>query len=128
MNSKQLGRFLRKKRVASGLTQGELANKLGFASSQFVSNIERGVSLIPVPRIKDYSESIGLNSVELSKLMSQALSDKAVKKTTKKLDLEIAPKDTFVEAFAAAWQTASEKERECIKIVAEKVLGIEYTD
>ena len=128
MNSKQLGRFLRKKREASSLTQGELANKLGFASSQFVSNIERGVSLIPVSRIKDYSELLGLNSVELSKLMSQALSDKVVKKTTKKLDLEIAPKDPFIEAFAAAWQTAGEKERECIKIVAEKVLGIEYTD
>ena len=128
MNSKQLGKFLRKKRIVAGLTQGELAKSLGFSSSQFVSNIERGVATIPAPRVQEYSIVIGIDNKELSKLVSGALSDKMAKKTTNKLNLQSEPQDPFIEAFLGAWETASEKEKECIRTVAEKVLGIEYAD
>ncbi len=128
MNSKQLGRFLRKKRIVAGLTQGELAKSLGFSSSQFVSNIERGVAAIPAPRVQDYSRTIGVDNKELSKLVLDASNDKVVKKTKNKLNVQPEPQDPFIEAFVGAWETASDKDRECIKMVAEKILDIEYLD
>lgn len=45
---KKLGKFLRTERVKAGLTQGEIAGKLGYSSPQFISNIERGLSVIPL--------------------------------------------------------------------------------
>ena len=45
---KKLGKFLKTERVKAGLTQGEIANKLGYSSPQFISNIERGLSVIPL--------------------------------------------------------------------------------
>lgn len=128
MNQKQLGRFLKKKRLSVGITQGELAKRLGFSSSQFVSNIERGVAVIPPSRVNDYSALIEVEPKELSKFVSNALNDKAVKRTTNKLNVPVCEEDPFIEAFISAWQTSGEKEKECIKIVAEKILGIEYTD
>jgi transcriptional regulator with XRE-family HTH domain len=45
---KEMGRLLRKKRVSSGLTQHQASHRLGYSSSQFVSNIERGISVAPL--------------------------------------------------------------------------------
>jgi transcriptional regulator with XRE-family HTH domain len=39
------GEYLRKKRIEKGLTQKQVADLLGYQSSQFVSNNERDVSL-----------------------------------------------------------------------------------
>lgn len=39
----RLGKFLQKKRMEKGLSQGEVAKKLGYTSPQFISNIERGL-------------------------------------------------------------------------------------
>lgn len=47
-DKKKLGKFLRNERIKAGLTQGEIANKLGYSSPQFISNIERGLSVIPL--------------------------------------------------------------------------------
>jgi len=38
----RLGKFLAKKREEKGMSQGEVAKKLGYSSPQFISNIERG--------------------------------------------------------------------------------------
>lgn len=45
---KKLGKFLRNERLKAGFTQGEIADKLGYSSPQFISNIERGLSVIPL--------------------------------------------------------------------------------
>ena len=45
---KEMGRLLRNKRVSSGLTQQQVSHRLGYSSSQFVSNIERGISVAPL--------------------------------------------------------------------------------
>lgn len=39
--------LIRKARIKKGLTQLELARKLGFTNSQFVSLFERGLSKVP---------------------------------------------------------------------------------
>lgn len=51
---RELSEYLKAKREAKGLTQRELAEKLGYTSAQFISNWERDVATIPLrvaPRI-----------------------------------------------------------------------------
>ena len=43
-----LGKLIREYRVKANLTQLDLANKLGYESTQFVSLFERGLSKIPL--------------------------------------------------------------------------------
>lgn len=48
----QLGNFLKDKRSAAGLSQADVAKKLGYSTSQFISNWERGLSTPPVSVLK----------------------------------------------------------------------------
>jgi transcriptional regulator with XRE-family HTH domain len=48
----RLGNFLRKLRDQAGLTQSDVAKKLGYSSAQFISNWERGDSYPPVKAIR----------------------------------------------------------------------------
>ena len=45
---KKLGTFLRGAREKANLTQMEISSRLGYSSPQFISNIERGVSVAPL--------------------------------------------------------------------------------
>jgi transcriptional regulator with XRE-family HTH domain len=51
-----LSEFLKNKRVEAGLTQSEVARKLGYSSPQFVSNWERGLANPPVFILKDLTK------------------------------------------------------------------------
>lgn len=44
----KLGLFLKQARLKAGLTQGDVSKSLGYTSPQFISNIERGLSVIPL--------------------------------------------------------------------------------
>ena len=48
-----LGDFLKKSRLAVGLSQKEVASVLGYKSSQFVSNWERGLSSPPLGTFRE---------------------------------------------------------------------------
>jgi transcriptional regulator with XRE-family HTH domain len=39
-------------RIRCGLSQSEIAGHFGYTSSQFISNIERGISFVPIDKIK----------------------------------------------------------------------------
>ena len=45
---KKLGTFLKDVREDANLTQADVSNKLGYTSPQFISNIERGISVAPL--------------------------------------------------------------------------------
>ncbi len=45
---KKLGDFLRDTRETSRMTQADVSQRLGYSSPQFISNIERGISVIPL--------------------------------------------------------------------------------
>lgn len=45
---KKLGQYLKDVREQSKLTQADVSSKLGYTSPQFISNIERGISVIPL--------------------------------------------------------------------------------
>jgi transcriptional regulator with XRE-family HTH domain len=45
---KKLGTYLKDVRETAGMTQAEVSSKLGYTSPQFISNIERGISVAPL--------------------------------------------------------------------------------
>lgn len=49
--NKQLGEIIQQHRKQKGLTQMELATKLGYDTPQFISNLERGLAKIPMNTI-----------------------------------------------------------------------------
>lgn len=61
----QLSHFLKEKRIASGLSQGDVADKLGYSTAQFISNWERGVAAPPVNILKKLAELYKVNAEEL---------------------------------------------------------------
>ncbi len=60
LDHKKLGSYLKQRRVAKGLSQNDVSDRLGYSSAQFVSNWERGVSAPPVDRL---GELIGLYGI-----------------------------------------------------------------
>jgi transcriptional regulator with XRE-family HTH domain len=56
----ELGQYLRAKRLKQGISQVEVAKKLGY-SSQFIANWERGVSSPPVHALKKIIDIYGIN-------------------------------------------------------------------
>jgi transcriptional regulator with XRE-family HTH domain len=60
-----LSGFLREKRIAAGLSQLEVAQKLGYSSPQFVSNWERGLVSPPLETLATLIRLYKLNSHDL---------------------------------------------------------------
>ena len=57
-----------------------VAKRIGWQNGQFVSNIERGMALPPIPTIPTYAEYIGENPDELFQLVCQAELEHATQK------------------------------------------------
>jgi len=64
-----LGEFLQSKRMKAGLSQGDVATKLGYSSPQFISNFERGLCAPPLNKLKLLIQLYDLNGEEVVKLM-----------------------------------------------------------
>ena len=56
---KIIGNILKKLRHQSGLSQVEIATKIGYKNFQFVSNVERGASKIPFQQAKKFVHAYG---------------------------------------------------------------------
>jgi transcriptional regulator with XRE-family HTH domain len=67
-----LGLLLKKSRIQAGLSQDDVAKKLGYGSYQFISNWERGISSPPCKILKKIQ---GIYGVPASKLYKVLLSD-----------------------------------------------------
>jgi transcriptional regulator with XRE-family HTH domain len=57
---KKLGTFLKDVREQSAMTQADVSSRLGYTSPQFISNIERGISVVP---LKTLSRMVSLYKV-----------------------------------------------------------------
>lgn len=64
-----LGQYLREKRVNAGLTQAEIAGKLGYSSPQFISNFERGLCSPPLKNLKALVKLYKIDANELIRLI-----------------------------------------------------------
>lgn len=53
-----LGTFLKGKRLKQGYSQAELATMLGYASPQFVSDWERGISSPPMKKLPELASAL----------------------------------------------------------------------
>ena len=62
-----LGRKLAKARAAKGLTQRQVATKVGWTSVQYVSNIERGICVFPKKRTTAYASIVGVTPAMITK-------------------------------------------------------------
>lgn len=67
-----LGTFLYDKRIASGLTQSQVAKELGYGTSQFISNWERGISAPPIVAIVTLCRLYSVSQEELFELIVQS--------------------------------------------------------
>lgn len=76
MNAKQLGNIIRYHRKKCGLTQAQLAKKLGFASHSIIAKYETGVHYISystlneIAKILDVDPNVFFGSSELDKTTS----------------------------------------------------------
>lgn len=66
---KQMGIYLRQKRELKGFTQAQVAVKLGYGSPQFISNIERGVSRVPLKSLKSFIELYEISKEEIIEIL-----------------------------------------------------------
>jgi transcriptional regulator with XRE-family HTH domain len=66
---KVLGDFLQSRRIKAGLSQGDVATKLGYSSPQFISNFERGLCAPPLNKLKMLLALYDLNGEDVMKLM-----------------------------------------------------------
>lgn len=61
--------FLRERRLAAGLSQGDVAKKLGYGSPQFVSNWERGLSLPLIESLREVAVMYNVPEEEMLRKM-----------------------------------------------------------
>lgn len=73
MSSVEIGKYLKEKRTAAGLTQKQVSIHLGYSSPQFVSNWERGESLPPPPKLK---KLVRLLKIPAEQLINMILDEK----------------------------------------------------
>lgn len=68
----QLAVFLKSKRVAAGLSQRQVADRLAYTTPQFISNWERGVSHPPIPSLKKLGALYSIPAEELFDVLLKA--------------------------------------------------------
>lgn len=57
--------FLKDKRIVAGLSQKDVALKLGYSTSQFISNWERGISQPPLATLRKIAELYKVSADEM---------------------------------------------------------------
>ena len=65
----QAGRWLKASREAAGLTQAELAEKVGLRYYTFVSQVESGLGRLPIETQAVWAEALGLDPSEFAKTL-----------------------------------------------------------
>lgn len=56
----QVGYRVRIRRIELGLTQDELASRIGYSTRSSISNIENGLSSIPASRLNSFAKALNI--------------------------------------------------------------------
>jgi transcriptional regulator with XRE-family HTH domain len=64
---KQAGAWLKELREDAGLTQLEVAKRLGFKYYAFVSQVETGFSRVPNDKIEDWAQTLGVDPASFAR-------------------------------------------------------------
>jgi transcriptional regulator with XRE-family HTH domain len=67
LQRKQAGAWLKGLREGAGLTQMELANRLGFKYYAFVSQIETGFSRVPTEKMEAWARAVGTDPTHFAR-------------------------------------------------------------
>jgi transcriptional regulator with XRE-family HTH domain len=70
-NYRPVGDYLRKSRTRAGLTQRQVADTLGYSSSQFISNFEAGISVPPLRKLVMLEQLYRIDLHELMEIVFQ---------------------------------------------------------
>jgi len=65
----QAGRWLKQAREAAGLTQAELAERVGLRYYTFVSQVESGLGRLPIETQGAWAEALGLDPREFAQTL-----------------------------------------------------------
>lgn len=87
-NVRKLSVFLRESRMRAGLSQAQVARKLGYGTAQFISNWERGVSEPPLKALKVLAKIYSVSVDEIFEIVLKS----TIQKVTD--DLKAKFKDT----------------------------------
>lgn len=79
-----LNKFLRDIRTKSGLTQGQVAKALGYSTSQFISNWERGIAEPPIATLRQLASIYSVPVDEMYNVVLKA----AIQKATEELKIK----------------------------------------
>lgn len=69
---KKLGTFLKDVREQAELTQADVSQKLGYTSPQFISNIERGISVVPLKTLARMVNLYRVNPETVAKIILES--------------------------------------------------------
>ena len=75
---KDIAAFLKRKRMDLNLTQLEVARHLGYSSSQFISNWERGLANPPAFVLKELARLYKVDAKELLEMLISDVNEKIV--------------------------------------------------
>lgn len=59
--------FFKKARENANMTQKEISDKLGYSTPQFISNVERGICLFPMAKVKEFVKVTKCSAKDLKK-------------------------------------------------------------
>lgn len=65
----EAGRWLKAARERAGLTQAELAERVGLRYYTFVSQVESGLGRVPIETQGAWAEAVGLNPAEFARTL-----------------------------------------------------------
>ncbi len=68
-NDNKLAHFLKEKRSQSGLSQKDVATKLGYSTSQFISNWERGISQPPIHTLRTLAQMYAVGAEQMFQVL-----------------------------------------------------------
>ncbi len=71
---KDFAGYLKESRQKAGLSQYEVSAKLGYSGPQFISNLERGISQLPIYKIPTFAE---LYNIPVQEFIDQVIAEHA---------------------------------------------------
>lgn len=77
--TKTIGNILEAARTSAGLTQRELATKMGYSNPQFISNWERDRCGLPHKKAALFCKITGMKTADMRKILTDAAADKVGK-------------------------------------------------
>ncbi len=131
---KVVGKFIRERRAALKLSQKALGQLLAPAvTTQFISNIERGVTPLPVSHVQGVAKALNVTEPELMALMEKEFTARLSGKLGHAPDsvsahfthLQIRTQDMpWVKSVYDAFQTADEQTRQAFLTVCASILKL----